>query len=181
MKLLSTAVAVILIALAVTAASAQTTGTKIAVFEAQAFYDAKTGITRIIKMHKALETEFKPLRDELEAMTAQYKKLSTEISNARGSSNPNMKAMEEKADQAEKLRRDISSKQESAQAAFNKRSTALRIPIEDDILMQLKAFAKQRKIDVVVNLDKSAGTYIVIEDAVDITRAFITEYNARNP
>jgi Skp family chaperone for outer membrane proteins len=53
------------------------------------------------------------------------------------------------------------------------------MPLQQDIGKALEAFAKARGITVIV--DGSQVPFVYAADNIDITRAFITEFNTKNP
>lgn len=149
------------------------TPTKIAVIETQAFALEKGGITRYLNAMKRLEAEFKPRRTELETMQAQYRSLEEEVRKSPAA------ATQAKLEQADTLKRDIERKSTDAQAALVKRQRELTDPISNDIGIALSTFATQKGIDLVLDVSNVPVTFV--NPAIDITAAFIAEYNTRNP
>jgi len=91
------------------------------------------------------------------------------------------KALAAKADQATQLETEIKRKQEDGQKDLEKRVQTLTQPIYQDIGNALQAFARARGLSVVFDVSKMQGVVMVVNDSVDITDAFIAEYNQRNP
>jgi hypothetical protein len=54
-------------------------------------------------------------------------------------------------------------------------------PVYQDIGQALQAFAKARGLTVIFDVSKMQGVVMVVNDSVDITGAFIADYNTRNP
>lgn len=155
---------------------------KLAVIDSRAFDDPKNGINRIIKAYDVLSTEFKPKSDELTAMGAKYNQLKTELDTlTKSTAKVDEKTVFAKHDQIEKLERDIKFKQQDAKAAYARREQALIEPVSTDVFAALEAYARQRKIDLLIDLSKFDGSIVVTNSAVDITQAFIKDYNSRNP
>ncbi|MEJ7848195.1 MAG: OmpH family outer membrane protein [Pyrinomonadaceae bacterium] len=148
------------------------TPTKVAVIQTAAFGEEKGGITRYLNVIKRLKSEFKPRKDELDVMQVQLKKLADEI-NKGGTTG--------KFEQAETLERDIKRKSDDAQLAYQKRQRELTDPISQDIQLAISAFAKARGIDMLLDISNSAAPVAYVNEAIDITQAFIAEYNTRNP
>jgi len=153
--------------------------TKVAVIDTRAFTDSKAGIARLVKAFNTLEAEFKPQRDELTSLKAKYDQLVKEINNPPAGGDK--KALAAKTDQAQTLQLDMKRKQEDARVAYEKRAEALLAPINTAVFTALDAYAKQQKIDLVLDSAKLAGVMLVTNNAIDITEAFIKEYNSRNP
>lgn len=153
--------------------------TKVAVIDTRAFTSSKVGITRLVKAFTTLENEFKPQRDELTSLKAKYDQLVKEINNPPAGAD--RKALATKADQAQSLQTELKRKQEDARIAYEKRAETLLGPINTAVFTALEAYAKQQKIDVVLDSAKLAGVMLVTNNAIDITEAFIKDYNGRNP
>jgi Skp family chaperone for outer membrane proteins len=128
---------------------------------------------------QTVEREFKPRRDEVQALQTRYEALAKEINDTKNVADP--KAIAAKADQATQLETEIKRKQEDGQKDLEKRVQTLTQPIYQDIGNALQAFAKQRGLSVVFDISKMQGVVMVVNDSVDITDAFIADYNQRNP
>ena len=87
--------------------------------------------------------------------------------------------MQAKIDQLEQLKKDIQRKAEDAQAAYNRRRQELFAPLQDEIGKALEAFAKARGINVII--DGAQVPLLYAAESIDITRAFITDFNSKNP
>jgi Skp family chaperone for outer membrane proteins len=152
---------------------------KIAIIDTEAFADPKTGITRLVSAFEVVNREFKPRGDELQRLRAQYEQLGKDI--AATVNVEDQRARAAKLEQAEALKKDIERKTQDAQAAYQKRLRDVTEPIYKDISPALQAFAKQRGVNVIFDVSKLAEVMFIINDSVDLTRAFITDYNQRNP
>jgi Skp family chaperone for outer membrane proteins len=193
----NTIVAAALVALAALSASAQTQPArqpaatspaaqgatiaegKFAIIDTDAFSDPKSGIKRLVAAFQTVEREFKPRRDEVQALQARYDALAKEINDTKGVADT--KALAAKADQATQLETEIKRKQEDGQKDLEKRVQTLTQPIYQDIGNALQAFAKQRGLSVVFDVSKMQGVVMVVNDSIDITDAFVADYNQRNP
>ena len=89
------------------------------------------------------------------------------------------KSIQAKIDQLEQLKKDFQRKGEDAQAAYNRRRTEMFSPLQEDIGKALEAYAKANNIHVII--DGSQVPLVYAADALDITRAFINEFNSKNP
>ncbi len=153
--------------------------TKIAFVNTQAFGDEKAGINRYIAAVKNLEREFDPRQKELQAMAARIKALAEEITKIQAVAKP--EDIQRKNEEGEKLQRDLEYKKKDAEAAFQKRYTEIVGPISNDIGKALDAFAKQRGITMILDVSKLAEAIITLDPNMDVTEAFIVEYNSKNP
>lgn len=152
---------------------------KIAIIDTEAFANPKTGITRLVSAFEVVNREFKPRSDELQKLRAQYEQLGKDI--AATANVEDQRARAAKIEQAEALKKDIERKAQDAQSAYQKRLRDVTEPIYKDISPALQAFARQRGVNVIFDVSKLGEVMFVVNDTVDLTRAFITDYNQRNP
>jgi Skp family chaperone for outer membrane proteins len=167
-------------------AGAQSAGAgKIVVINTLAFDDPKAGagITKYVSAMNTLETEFKPVQTELETMSVKLQNLSKEIQtlNGAGKVPVNQASVQAKIDEGEKLQRDLKFKQEDAKVRFEKRQQALLAPVMQDIYKAVSEFQKKNGYLLVLDISKMAdnGTVLAMDETADVTKAFITFYNAR--
>lgn len=155
---------------------------KMAVIYTDLFLDQKTGIAKFNTVVAKLNGEFQKLKDELNQMQTRGQALEGEITKLRDApaGTPiDQRSLQAKIDQLEQLKKDIQRKGEDAQASYNRRRQELFSPLQDEIGKALEAFAKTRGINVIID-----GTQIPLlyaADSIDITRAFITDFNTKNP
>jgi Skp family chaperone for outer membrane proteins len=106
--------------------------------------------------------------------------LTNEVNQAQAASSVvDPKSIQAKIDTLEQLKKDYQRKGEDAQAAYNKRKQDIFQPLQDDIGKALEVYAKQHNINVII--DGSQVPLVYAADALDITRAFINEFNSKNP
>lgn len=153
-----------------------------AVIYTDAFLDPKTGIARFGTALNKLNDEFKTVKDELTAMQTRSQALETEINKLREAPEGtpiDQRSLQAKIDQLEQLKKDGQRKAEDAQANYNKRRQEIFNPLQEELGRALEAFAKARGINVII--DAGQVPLLYISDSMDITRAFITEFNSKNP
>jgi outer membrane protein len=150
---------------------------KIAMIYSQEFLDPKTGIAKYTSLVNTLDREFQPRRTELEGLQTRINTLTKEINDSQSIADPN--AIRTKRDQLEALNTEFKRKGEDAQAAFNKRRQDILMPLQQDIAKALEAFAKARGITVIV--DASEVPVVYFAETINVTRAFIAEFNSKNP
>jgi Skp family chaperone for outer membrane proteins len=158
---------------------AQTTPTRIAVIDTEAFADPKTGVKKLITAYQTLDTEFKARRDEITGLRTRYEALAREVSSP--AAGTTQQALATKADQARTLELDIKRKQEDGAAAYSRRVVELTGPITLTLNNALAAFAKARGVDILVDLAKNRDSMLILNNTVNITQVFIADYNAKNP
>jgi Skp family chaperone for outer membrane proteins len=161
------------------ASNAPVPDTKIAFINTEAFGEDKVGITRFVNAMKALEREFAPRQTELNTMQASIKTLADDISKTQSVADP--KTIQAKQEQGERLQRDLKYKQDQADADFKKRYTEVVSPISADIGKALDSFASQRGITMILDISKLAPAILTVNPAMDVTQAFINEYNSTHP
>lgn len=150
---------------------------KIALIDTGAFADEKQGIARMIVAVKRIETQFDPLRKELQGLRTRYDTLIKQINDTRSVERQDVLA--KKAEDAEALKKEIERKSEDAQANYQKALRDALQPVQQDILKALEVYAKGRGITVII--DAAQVPILYATPNMDITAAFITEYNQRNP
>jgi Skp family chaperone for outer membrane proteins len=150
---------------------------KMAMIYSDAFLDPKTGIARFNSLLNTLNREFQPRQAELQALQTKINTLTKEIDDTQAVADPN--AIRQKRDQLTQLNTDFKRKGEDAEAAYNKRRQEIFMPLQQDIGKALETFAKARGITVIV--DGSQVPVVYAADSIDITRAFINDFNSKNP
>jgi outer membrane protein len=155
---------------------------KMAVVYTDVFLDPKTGIAKFNSVVTKLNGEFQKVKDEITAMQTRAQALEGEINKLRDApaGTPiDQRSLQAKVDQLEQLKKDIQRKAEDAQGDYNRRRQDLFGPLQEEIGKALEAFAKARGINVII--DAASVPLLYAADSIDITRAFITEFNSKNP
>jgi Skp family chaperone for outer membrane proteins len=150
---------------------------KMAMIYSDAFLDPKNGIARFNSLLSTLNREFQPRQAELQALQTKINTLTKEIDDTQNVADPN--AIRTKRDQLAAMTTEFKRKGEDAEAAYNKRRGEIFTPLQKDIGTALEAFAKARGITVIV--DGSQVPVVYAADSIDITRAFIADFNSKNP
>jgi len=169
-------------AAAAPAASAQLPTAKMAVIYTDMFLDAKTGIAKFTTVLTKLNGEFQKVKDEITQMQQRAAALEAEINKLReapAGTPIDQRSLQAKIEQLEQLKKDIQRKAEDAQAAYNRRRQELFNPLQEEIAKALEVFAKARGITAII--DAAQVPLLYAAENIDITRAFITEFNSKNP
>jgi outer membrane protein len=154
---------------------------KIAVIFSEAFQDSKQGIAKFAIIKNQLNTEFKKPQEDLDAAAQKVQSLQDEIQKLQSSVAPvDPKSVQAKMDQLDTLKKDSQRKLEDTQALYQQRRNALLGPLQEDVGKALDVFAKAHGITLVIDGSQVPGV-IYAADTLDITRIFISEYNAKNP
>ena len=152
--------------------------TKLALVDTDAFLDDKAGILRLVAAAKKVEAEFSPRRTELQNLQAQVDKMTADLQKASPVQDPKVSAQQQEA--IDQKKRDITRKTEDAQSEYQKRLQTLLGPVYDEIGKALDAFAKAHGITLILDVTKVQGI-VSADGSLDITKAFITEFNSKNP
>jgi len=155
---------------------------KMAVIYSDMFLDAKGGILKFSALITKLNGEFQKPKDEINQMQQRGQALDAEINKlqtAPAGTPIDQKSLQSKIDQLEQLKKDAQRKAEDAQANYNRRREELFQPLQKEIGIALEAYAKARGITLII--DGAQVPMVYAADSTDITRAFIVEFNSKNP
>jgi outer membrane protein len=184
----------ILLATISAAASAQTPGpttsappqtaavprSKIAVVYSGAFQDPKEGITRFGATITKLNAEFQPIQNELNQTAQRLNALQEEIKKMQGGATPaTPQQIQAKIDQFDDQKKAYERKGEDAKTNYQRRRGELLMPLQDDVGKALDAFGKANGVTMII--DGSQVPLVYAADTIDITKAFIADYNRKNP
>lgn len=176
------------------AASAQTPGattstppqtaavprSKIAVIYSGAFQDAKEGISRFAATVTKLNAEFQPLQNELNQTAQRLNALQEEIKKMQGGATPaTPQQLQVKINQFDEQKKAYDRKGEDARLNYQRRRGELLLPLQEDVGKALDAFGKANGITLII--DGTQAPLVYAADTIDITKAFIADYNRRNP
>ena len=164
-------------------AGAQPSATKIGWLDTGTFADEKEGVTRYVAGLKALDAEMKPKVIALQTIQAKLKTISDDL--AKMQANPNVpvdqKAAQAKQDEGQKLQRDFDHDKKDYDAAVERRSGEVLGPISNDISKAIQDYAKAKGYAVVLDINALAqqNAILALDATANITKDFITYYNAR--
>ena len=151
---------------------------KIGVVFSAAFQDPKLGIARFTVLLTKLNAEFLKTQDELNQMAQKINQLNDDLNKTRDLADP--KVTQQKIDQLDELKKDYKRKGEDAQAAYQRRRLEVLGPLQDDVGKALDAYARAHSITMIIDGSQVQGIVYAAE-SIDITRAFISDYNIKNP
>ncbi len=176
----------------VPAQTAVPTPGKVVWLDSAAFGDDKEGITKYIQAQKSVEVELKPMSDELKGIQTQLQTLSTEIESLQKQANGGnpavnqqaiAKQIQDKTDQGQALQRSFEFKQKDAQARYQKRVGEVLGPIQQQIAVSLREYAKSKGFTVVLDIAVMAGdqqtpsSILYLDPSADVTKDFIVFFN----
>lgn len=155
---------------------------KIGLVDTGAFLDDKpgAGIPKLKNAYNSLNAEFKSVNDELQTLGTQYQQKVDEYNKLKNSAVP-AGDMDSKASAIQDLETTIKRKQEDAKAKYDKRQDVVVGPVFADIGKALNEYAKSKGYALILDGAKleQAGVLLGFDDKYDITKDFITFYNAR--
>ena len=155
---------------------------KMAVIYTDMFLEQKTGILKFTNLVTKLNSEFQKPKDDLTQMQTRATTLESEIAKLREAPEGtpiDQRSLQAKIDQLDQLKKDIQRKAEDAQGSYTRRRQELFLPLQEEIGKALEVFAKARGINVII--DGTQVPLLYAADSIDITRAFITDFNSKNP
>ena len=180
------AVSAFLAAIFAVSAFAQTAAGKIGLINTQAFDEDKTGITKYVAALNSLETEFKPTFTELQTLGTTIQALQKELQGyqdivSKGGKVPISEAdIQKKLESLDKMQREYKFKEEDAKSRYQRREVAVMGPIRQDIGNAIQEFTKKNGYVLIIDLSKDqTGIILGLDETADVTKQFITFYNAR--
>lgn len=151
---------------------------KVAVVFSVEFQNPKTGIVRFTVLSTKLSTEFQKTQDELNQMAQRINQISDDLNKTRNIADP--KVTQQKIDQLDQLKKEYQRRTEDAQAAYQRRRLEVLAPLQDDVGKALDTYAKTHAITIIIDGSQVPGI-VYASESTDITRAFISDYNIKNP
>lgn len=154
---------------------------KIAIVDTTAFGDEKTGIKRYVNAVSTVQREFEGKRAELRNLQSQIEAIGNEITKLRGASVVSDVTLRAKQDDIDRLTREFKYKSDQAQADFDKRYTAVVLPVSNDIGNAVVQYAARNGLTMVIDISKLLPAVLSVNPAMDVTQAFIADYNSTHP
>ena len=155
--------------------TAQAAPAKVGFINSSQFSQPTGGINRLTAAMRLVDSEFKQRRDDITASIARLNALQKDAGNL-----PQAQLLARR-DQAQTLQIEITRKQEDARVAYSKRFSQLTDPIYKSMNDSLKAFAKARGFDVLIDASKFPDGVMVVNESADLTGPFIRDFNSKNP
>ncbi len=154
---------------------------RMAFVNSSAFLDEATGIKQLWRANQGLELEFSSTQSELSLLGEKLRTIAGELSKLNADPVANAKVIAEKQAAGQKLQQELVGKQQAAQEAFGKRSQEVQAPIAIEIGKELRAFAKDRDIGILLDVAKLGEAVIEAKPELDVTADFIAAFNAKHP
>jgi Skp family chaperone for outer membrane proteins len=138
----------------------------IAVIDSSAFSDDKQGIARVMAAMRQIEAKFQPLRNELRGMRERLNTMRSDLQKKQAIQDAKITAQQ--AEAADQLDLQIKRKAEDAQQSYQKESLALLEPLQKDIGDSLSAYAQQRGISLLIDINRVPVVYAANSLAIPI-------------
>ena len=153
---------------------------RVAFVNSSTFLDETNGIKQLVRAAQGLELEFSSTQSELSLLNEKLRTLVGELNKLNGDAVANAKAIADKQAAGQKMQQEIAAKQQAAQQAYNQRSQEVQAPIMADIGKDLRAFAKERDVGVLLDAAKLADALLDVKPELDLTADFVSYYNAKH-
>jgi outer membrane protein len=150
-----------------------------AVIYSEQFQDPKAGIARFTVTLTKLNGEFQKIQDDLTQTAQRLTALQNEVTQLQQSGGATPAQIQAKIDTLDQQKREYQRRGEDAKAQYQKRYQDLFTPLQDDISRALDAYAKARGITLII--DGSQVPVLYAAESMNLTAAFISEYNQKNP
>jgi Skp family chaperone for outer membrane proteins len=154
---------------------------RIALIDTAMFGDEKNGIIRYVDAAKSVQAEFKPRTDELQNLQNRLNALANEIQTLAKAPVPDQKTIQAKQQQGEGLQLEWNTKKERLDEDITKRYQQVVAPISKQIGLAIDQFVRQRGVTMTLDLSKLLPAILTAVPAVDLTQAFIADFNSKNP
>lgn len=159
--------------------NANSPGTRIAIVYRDSFYDPNYGIRRLVNAIESLDQEFQVRKIELESLKQQIEQLNDETGETAPTAPPT--TAQTKLSQLEQLKKDLQRKAEEAEGEYSKHLHESLNPIFEDLDKVIKTFAQQHGIALILDASKLDEALLYVTESLDLTRAFVMEFNRTNP
>ena len=154
---------------------------RIALIDTGMFGDEKNGIFRYIDAANVVSREFQPRTNELRNLEARLNTLATEIQTLMKAPTPDQRAIQAKQTEGERLQQEFNTKKDRLDEDVSKRYQQIVTPVSKQIGVAMDQFARQRGITMTLDTSKLLPAILTVVPAVDITQAFIADFNSKNP
>jgi len=154
---------------------------RIALIDTSMFGDEKNGIFRYVDAARTVQNEFKPRTDELDQLQNRLNALANEIQTLMKATVVDQKTVQAKQQQGQNLQAEYKTKKDRLDEDVSKRYEQVVAPISNQIGAAMDQFARQRGITMTLDLSKLLPAILTAVPAIDLTQAFINDFNGKNP
>ena len=154
---------------------------RIALIDTGMFGDEKNGIFRYVDAARSVQLEFQPRTTELQNLQNRLNTLANEIQTLMKAAVVDQKTVQAKQAEGERLQQEFNTKKDRLDEDVSKRYQQVVSPISNQIGAALDQFARQRGITMTLDISKLLPAILTAVPAVDVTQAFIADFNSKNP
>ena len=161
--------------------SAAVPDSRIALIDTSIFGDEKNGIYRYVDAAKSVEAEFKTRSDEVQNLQNRLNALANEIQTLSKAPVVDQKTIQSKTQQGQTLQTEWKTKKDRLDEDASKRAEQVIVPISSQIGAAMDQFARQRGVTMTLDTSKLLPAILTAVPAIDLTQAFIADFNSKNP
>lgn len=154
---------------------------RIALIDTSMFADEKRGIFRYVDAVKSIQPQFTGPSQELVNLQNRINALVEEIRKLRAAPQPDQRAIQAKQEEGTRLQQDWNTKKERFDQDVSRRYQEVTAPISAQIGKAMDQFARERGITMTLDFSKLLPALLTAVPAVDVTDAFIADFNRKNP
>jgi Skp family chaperone for outer membrane proteins len=154
---------------------------RIALIDTAAFSDEKNGIFLYIDASKKVQAEFQSRNLELQTGQTRLEALATEIQTLMKAKVVDQKTIQAKQSEGERLQQELTTKKDRLDEDLAKRYQQVVSPVSTQIGAAMDQFARQRGITMTLDMNKLMPAILTAVPAIDLTQAFIQDFNRSHP
>jgi Skp family chaperone for outer membrane proteins len=154
---------------------------RIALIDTAAFDDEKRGIFRYIDAVKSIQPLFVTQNQELQNLQTRITALAEEVRKLTPVTPANERQIQLKTEEGTRLRQDFNTKRQRLTEDVQKKYQEVTAPLSEQIGKAMDQFARERGITMTLDLSKLLPAMLTALPTVDVTDAFIADFNRKNP
>ena len=162
-------------------ANATVPPSRIAVIDTGVFGDEKNGIYRYIDATRSVANEFKARSDEVTNLANRLNAMAGELDTLMKARPVNQAAVDAKQQQGAAVQEEYNTKKAKLDEDVGKRIEQVVTPVSRQIGQALDQFAAQRGVTMTLDASKLLPAILTMVPAIDLTQAFISDFNSKNP
>lgn len=154
---------------------------RIALIDTTMFADEKKGIFRYIDVVKSIQPQFAGANQELVSLQTRINALIEDIRKLRATPQPDPRVIQSKQEEGARLQQDWNMKKQRFDEDYSKKYQEVTGPLSEQIGKAMDQFARERGITMTLDFSKLLPAMLTALPAVDVTDAFIADFNRKNP
>src|SRR6185436_5988711 len=154
---------------------------RIALIDTTMFAAEKKGIFRFIDAVKSIQAPFAAANSELVNLQTRINAIIEDIRKLRAAPQPDARAIQAKQEEGTRLQQDWNMKKQRFDEDYSKKYQEATGPLSEQIGKAMHQFARERGITMTLDFSKLLPAMLTALPAVDVTDAFIADFNRKNP